>query len=79
MHCSSDDDAFCLFQQAYCKHNLEMNVSSQNVIQILEAADDIQALEMKNHCLDIIVQNFKEVCHILVEPKYRLRRYVAVN
>ena len=48
--------------QAYCKHNLEMNVTSENVIQILEAADDIQAFEMKNHCLDIIVTNFKKVC-----------------
>ncbi|KAK2169086.1 hypothetical protein LSH36_12g10021 [Paralvinella palmiformis] len=47
--------------QAYCKHNLEMNVSVQNVIQILEAADRIQATDMKKHALNIIVQNFSKV------------------
>lgn len=47
--------------QAYCKHNLEMNVSVENVVQILEAADSIQAQEMKKHALGIIVQNFAKV------------------
>ncbi|CAG5123341.1 unnamed protein product [Candidula unifasciata] len=44
--------------QAFCKHNLEMNVSCQNVIQILEAADKIQATDMKKHALSIIVHHF---------------------
>ncbi|XP_012940916.1 leucine-zipper-like transcriptional regulator 1 [Aplysia californica] len=44
--------------QAFCKHNLEMNVSYQNVIQILEAADKIQATDMKKHALNIIVRHF---------------------
>uniref|UniRef100_A0A0B6ZJ80 BTB domain-containing protein n=1 Tax=Arion vulgaris TaxID=1028688 RepID=A0A0B6ZJ80_9EUPU len=44
--------------QAFCKHNLEMNVSCQNVIQILEAADKIQAIDMKKHALSIIVHHF---------------------
>uniref|UniRef100_A0A670IHT3 Leucine zipper like post translational regulator 1 n=1 Tax=Podarcis muralis TaxID=64176 RepID=A0A670IHT3_PODMU len=41
--------------QAYCKQNLEMNVTVENVLQILEAADKTQALDMKRHCLHIIV------------------------
>jgi hypothetical protein len=47
--------------QAYCKYNLEMNVSPQNVIQILEAADRIQAPDMKKRALDIIIANFPKV------------------
>ena len=33
--------------QAFCKQNLEMNVSVSNVVQILEASDKIQVLVMK--------------------------------
>ncbi|KAF4516879.1 hypothetical protein B566_EDAN011223 [Ephemera danica] len=40
--------------QAFCKHNLEMNVTSENVIQILEAADRIQAHDMKKYALTLI-------------------------
>ncbi|XP_057601387.1 leucine-zipper-like transcriptional regulator 1 isoform X2 [Hippopotamus amphibius kiboko] len=47
--------------QAYCKQNLEMNVTVQNVLQILEAADRTQALDMKRHCLHIIVHQFTKV------------------
>uniref|UniRef100_G3P3Z4 Leucine zipper like post translational regulator 1 n=1 Tax=Gasterosteus aculeatus aculeatus TaxID=481459 RepID=G3P3Z4_GASAC len=47
--------------QAYCKQNLEMNVTVENVLQILEAADNTQALDMKNHCLHIIVHQFIKV------------------
>ncbi|XP_043924248.1 leucine-zipper-like transcriptional regulator 1 isoform X2 [Protopterus annectens] len=47
--------------QAYCKQNLEMNVTVENVLQILEAADKTQALDMKKHCLRIIVQQFTKV------------------
>ncbi|XP_076453190.1 leucine-zipper-like transcriptional regulator 1 isoform X2 [Babylonia areolata] len=50
--------------QAFCKHNLEMNVSCQNVIQILEAADKIQAMDMKKHALNIIVHNFPKVARL---------------
>ena len=38
-----------------------MNVSFENVIQILEAADRIQALDMKKHALNIIVHHFSKV------------------
>nr|XP_056723471.1 leucine-zipper-like transcriptional regulator 1 isoform X1 [Euleptes europaea] len=47
--------------QAYCKQNLEMNVTVENVLQILEAADKTQALDMKRHCLYIIVHQFTKV------------------
>ncbi|XP_070601075.1 leucine-zipper-like transcriptional regulator 1 isoform X1 [Erythrolamprus reginae] len=47
--------------QAYCKQNLEMNVTVENVLQILEAADRTQALDMKRHCLYIIVHQFTKV------------------
>nr|XP_033811420.1 leucine-zipper-like transcriptional regulator 1 [Geotrypetes seraphini] len=47
--------------QAYCKQNLEMNVTVENVLQILEAADKTQALDMKKHCLHIIVHQFTKV------------------
>ncbi|XP_074062670.1 leucine-zipper-like transcriptional regulator 1 isoform X1 [Macrotis lagotis] len=47
--------------QAYCRQNLEMNVTVENVLQILEAADKTQALDMKRHCLHIIVHQFTKV------------------
>ncbi|XP_074641626.1 leucine-zipper-like transcriptional regulator 1 [Tubulanus polymorphus] len=50
--------------QAYCKHNLEMNVSTDNVIHILEAADKIQALDMKKHALNIIVHHFPKIARL---------------
>uniref|UniRef100_S4RP90 Leucine zipper like post translational regulator 1 n=1 Tax=Petromyzon marinus TaxID=7757 RepID=S4RP90_PETMA len=54
--------------QAYCKQNLEMNVTFQNVLQILEAADKTQAVDMKKHCLHIIVHHFTKVSKL---PKLR--------
>ncbi|RWS23484.1 hypothetical protein B4U80_01909 [Leptotrombidium deliense] len=50
--------------QVFCKRNLEMNVTFENVIQILEAADYIQVLDMKKHALNIIVSNFKKVSQL---------------
>lgn len=47
--------------QAFCKQNLEMNVTFENVIQILEAADSIQALDMKKHALNLIIHHFPKV------------------
>ncbi|XP_030075595.1 leucine-zipper-like transcriptional regulator 1 [Microcaecilia unicolor] len=38
-----------------------MNVTVENVLQILEAADKTQALDMKKHCLHIIVHQFAKV------------------
>ncbi|XP_032074268.1 leucine-zipper-like transcriptional regulator 1 isoform X3 [Thamnophis elegans] len=54
--------------QAYCKQNLEMNVTVENVLQILEAADRTQALDMKRHCLYIIVHQFTKVgCNAVLQ------------
>jgi len=50
--------------QAFCKQNLEMNVTFENVIQILEAADRIQAIDMKKHALSLIVQYFPKVARL---------------
>ncbi|EDO44170.1 predicted protein [Nematostella vectensis] len=47
--------------QAFCKENLEKNVSFQNVVEILEAASTIGAVDMKKHALDIIVHNFPKI------------------
>jgi len=44
--------------QAFCKQNLEMNVTFENVIQILEAADRIQAMDMKKYALNLIIHHF---------------------
>ena len=53
--------------QIFCKHNLERNVSSENVIQILEAADkaqiQCQTRDMKSYALNLIVKNFNTVVH----------------
>lgn len=47
--------------QAFCKQNLEMNVTFENVIQILEAADRMQAADMKKYALNLIVHHFSKV------------------
>lgn len=49
--------------QAFCKQNLEMNVTSDNVIHILEAADRMQANDMKKYALNLIVLNFTKVAY----------------
>ncbi|XP_011643295.1 leucine-zipper-like transcriptional regulator 1 [Pogonomyrmex barbatus] len=50
--------------QAFCKQNLEMNVTFENVIQILEAADRIQATDMKKYALNLIVHHFSKVAKL---------------
>lgn len=47
--------------QAFCKQNLEMNVTFENVIQILEAADRMQASDMKKYALNLIVHHLSKV------------------
>lgn len=39
-----------------------MNVSPQNVLEILDAADSMQIGDMKGYALELIVQNFAQVC-----------------
>lgn len=55
--------------QAFCKQNLEMNVTFENVIQILEAADRIQAIDMKKYALNLIVHHFPKVARL---PRFHL-------
>jgi len=55
--------------QAFCKQNLEMNVTFENVIQILEAADSMQATDMKNYALSLIVHHFPKVSIVCVDSR----------
>ncbi|KAL7302173.1 hypothetical protein TKK_0005396 [Trichogramma kaykai] len=50
--------------QAFCKQNLEMNVTIENVIQILEAADKMQAHDIKNYALSLIVHHIGKVVRL---------------
>ena len=49
----------------FCKTNLERNVTVENVLQILEAADRSQAADMKKYALNLIVRHFSKVKHSL--------------
>ena len=51
--------------QVFCKTNLERNVTVENVLQILEAADRSQAADMKKYALNLIVRHFSKVCNTL--------------
>lgn len=44
--------------QAYCKHNLENNITYENVLQILEASDKMNVPDIKNYALRMIVHEF---------------------
>lgn len=50
-----------------------MNVTFENVIQILEAADRIQAIDMKKYALNLIVHHFPKVCIASIGKAYLLR------
>ncbi|XP_058802390.1 leucine-zipper-like transcriptional regulator 1 isoform X4 [Phymastichus coffea] len=50
--------------QAFCKQNLEMNVTFENVIQILEAADRMQAVDIKKYALNLIVHHLNKVVRL---------------
>jgi len=47
--------------QVFCKTNLERNVTVENVVQILEAADRSQAADMKKYALNLICKNYEKV------------------
>lgn len=55
--------------QVFCKTNLERNVTMENVMQILEAADRSQASDMKKYALNLIVRHFPKVAPL---PRLRL-------
>ena len=54
--------------QVYCKLNLERNVTVENVIQILLAADKSQVQDMKKYALRMIVRHFAKVAK---QPRIR--------
>jgi len=54
--------------QVFCKENLERNVTVENVLQILEAADRSQASDMKKYALNLIVRYF---CKVAMQPRIR--------
>ena len=45
----------------FCKYNLERNVTVDNVLQILEAADKSHTQDMKRYALNLIVKHFTKV------------------
>jgi len=47
--------------KVFCKQNLEMNVTFENVIPVLEAAERTQNIDMKKYALNLIVHHFSEV------------------
>lgn len=47
--------------QAFCKYNLEHNIHSQNVLQLLEAADKMAVPDIKKYALTMIVRDFSQV------------------
>ncbi|KAG6449738.1 leucine-zipper-like transcriptional regulator 1 [Manduca sexta] len=44
--------------QVFCKHNLQSNVSPENVLAILQAADRMRAADIKEYALKMIVHHF---------------------
>lgn len=50
--------------QAFCKHNLEHNISHENVLQILEASDRMDVPDIKNYALRMIVQDYAQVVRL---------------
>lgn len=55
--------------QAFCKHNLENNINYENVLQILEASDKMNVIDIKNYALRLIVHDFSLVAKL---PKMKL-------
>ncbi|XP_052738734.1 leucine-zipper-like transcriptional regulator 1 homolog isoform X2 [Bicyclus anynana] len=47
--------------QVFCKHNLQSNVSPDNVLAILQAADRMSAADIKDYALKMIVHHFELV------------------
>ncbi|XP_034827610.1 leucine-zipper-like transcriptional regulator 1 homolog [Maniola hyperantus] len=47
--------------QVFCKNNLQSNVSPENVLAILQAADRMHAADIKEYALKMIVHHFEVV------------------
>lgn len=63
--------------QEYCKHNLERNVTVDNVIQILEAADKGQVVDMKRHALKLIARHLRKLAN--TPPMKNLSRELLLD
>lgn len=50
--------------QAFCKHNLENNISYDNVLQILEVSDRMNVPDIKNYALRMVVLDFPQVARL---------------
>lgn len=44
-----------------CKHNLETNITNNNVIDILAVADKLNLIDIKQHAFNLIVKNIDRV------------------
>lgn len=55
--------------QAFCKHNLENNITHENVLQILEASDKMNVPDIKNYALEMVIRDFSLVVRL---PKMKL-------
>lgn len=68
--------------QTFCKENLETNVTCDNVIEILEASDKMQANDIKKYTMELIIDNFGKVDRYLSwirhENYYRFGMYIVV-
>ncbi|XP_053617422.1 leucine-zipper-like transcriptional regulator 1 [Plodia interpunctella] len=47
--------------QVFCQHNLQSNVSPENVLAILQAADRMRASDIKEYALKMIAHHFGQV------------------
>lgn len=54
--------------QEFCKHILENNITTSNVLEILEAADKVNVPDVKNYALKLIVREFSQIANL---PKMR--------
>ena len=62
---------------SHCKARLEKDVRNENVLQMLEAADDIAMEPMKRHCLQLIAGSFPTIVKM---PQFRsLKRELLLD
>lgn len=50
--------------QSFCKYSLEHNITYENVLQTLEAADITKVYDIKEHALKLIVKEFSTVARL---------------
>lgn len=70
--------------QAFCKHNLEHNIHSDNVLEILEASDKMSVPDIKNYALRMIVRDFSLVnpifcCFFFMPKTHSLSAFLSAH